>query len=238
MSIASIVLLIFFSAIILIVLALGLIVYSKVKNTYNSFFGNVPVNELLDMREQEMENTQKSIAGMESLERPKIQSDFPDMSIDELKSRDTDEIYAYYHALSTGDFERYRDMHLFNDQMRSTITSAQQTGYSLSAIKVHRQSISSYKKTENSATINIQTSLEGMKKTKILDDKKTQLRVETQWVYVINSDNFNNSLTATLNCPNCGAPVADLAGKFCEHCGSDVTIDYSRSWQLSSIKEC
>ncbi len=217
----------------------GMSMYARAKRTYRRFFGNTSVTELINSREQEIENTPKSVAGMEPLERPKIQRDFPDMSIDELKSRDIDEIYAYYNALKIGNIARYNEMHLFNDQMKSAIDSALRQGYSISDINIHRQSISRYTKTEKTATINIQTAFEGLKSTKgLTDGKKTQLRVETQWVYLLDTDNFDSSLTTTLNCPNCGAPVADLAGKFCEHCGSEVTIDYGRSWHLSYLKEC
>ncbi len=223
---------------ILVLIIFCYVIYINLKNTFRRLFGTNSIAELADIRDFEMEETPKSISGMESIERPKIVEDFPKMSIDELKSRDIDEIFAYYHALENGDFSRYDDNELFNDRMKSAIIAAQKNRYSLSNINIHRQSISRYTKTANTATINIQTSLEGFKKDIAMPDgKKTQLRVQTEWIYLLDPENFNGGLTTTLNCPNCGAPVSGIGNDYCEHCGSEITINYSRSWQLSYINE-
>ncbi len=236
---SAILTLIFFAVPIFAVLIVGFVVYNKLKTSFKSLFGTASISELVDVRAMEIQQTPKSISGMESLERPKIETDFPSMSIDELKSKDIDEIYAYYHALETGDLSRYKDNEQFNDRMKKAVVEAKTDSYSLTDIIIHRQSISRYTRTPENATINIQTSFEGNKKNRQNPQGiKTQLRVETQWVFILEQGNFGQNLTAALNCPNCGAPIANVRDDYCEHCGSNVRIDYSRSWQFSSITEC
>ncbi len=235
----TILVLILFLAPIVAIAVGGFIIYNKAKASLTRIFGTTSISEFADIRDMEIEQTPKSISGMESLERPKIENDFPDMSIDELKSRDIDEIYAYYHALETGDFSRYKDNELFNDMMNSAINEAKKKNFSLTGIKIHRQSISRYAKTADTASIKLQTAFEGTKKdNRNTAGKRTQLKVETEWVYLLSDSNFGRSLTATLNCPNCNAPISNIGDNVCEHCGSDIKIDYSRSWQLSYIVEC
>ncbi len=236
---STILYLVLFLAPAIVLFILGFIVYRKAKLAFRRIFGTTSITEFANIRDIEIEQTPKSISGMESLERPKIETDFPDMSVDELKSRDIDEIYAYYHALETGDFSRYKNNELFNDRMKTAILEAKKNKYSLSDIKIHRQSISRYSKTADTASIKLQTAFEGNKKdTNSPTGARTQLKVETQWVFLLTESNFGQNLTATLNCPNCSAPLSNIDEKICEHCGSEIKIDYSRSWQLSYIVEC
>ncbi len=230
--------LIFFIALILIAIVGVLIAFISVKRTFKRLFGTSNILQLADMRETEMEETPKSISGMESIVRPQISEDFPTMSVDELKSRNADEIFAYYNALESGDISRYKNIKQVDDMLHKTAKEYEKQDTHISGVKIHKHAISRYNKNDENATINFQAAVEYIKKSKVeKDGKKTQVRVKTSWVYLPLESNFNAQGSFAANCPNCGAPMKSLGEKVCHYCHSNIEVDFGRAWVLSSIIE-
>ncbi len=216
----------------------GIIIVNNVKNTIRRLFGTSNLLEVADLQEAEMEDTPKSISGIEQLARPRIEQDFKDMQIDELKSRDADEIYAYYNALSSGNTDRYTELNSVNDKMKMLAQEYKQSNIKISNVKIHKHAISHYEKEDFNAKINFQCAVEYIKKdTENPDGKKTQVRVQTSWVFLPEDSNFSQSGLVAINCPNCGAPLKSITESVCSFCKSYVLINFTKSWILNSIVE-
>ncbi len=237
------ILLIFFIVLILIVIIGVFVAYSSVKRTFKRLFGTSNILELADIRETEMEETPKSISGMESIVRPRIADDFPSMSVDELKSRNRDEIFAFFTALESGDISRYSENSQVNDAMHKKAKEYKMKGTSISGVKIHKHAISNYLKNNSGATIYFEAAVEYIKKegknsrASAVSGKKTQVRVKTSWVYLPTENSFNEQGSFAANCPNCGAPMKSLGDKVCNYCHSKIELDFRKMWVLSEIKE-
>ncbi|MCX7773779.1 MAG: zinc ribbon domain-containing protein, partial [Clostridia bacterium] len=66
---------------------------------------------------------------------------------------------------------------------------------------------------------------------------KTQSRVETEFVFILEDKGLEAGNGAGLNCPNCGAPVRNLGFKTCEYCGTGLVEIAKKVWTLNNIKE-
>ena len=59
--------------------------YRKAKNTMHNLFGTSDIKQLIATRNEETENTPKSVSGMTAVYSPVIQTDFPELNLAELK---------------------------------------------------------------------------------------------------------------------------------------------------------
>ncbi len=210
----------------------------KFKSTLTSLFGSSDLSKVANLREIEMQETPKSISGIESLVRGKIEEDFPSLSIAELKSRNEDEVYEYFSAIQTGDLSRFEENEAINAQLKNISAECTKAQIKFNKIKIHKHAISEYRYKEKLASIKFQLSLEYIKSSADdLSGTKTQSRVQTEWVFMLDSENFGAEIAATINCPNCGATISDLSHRVCEYCMSNIEVDHSRTWQLNSINE-
>ncbi len=226
-------------AIILLCLFVGgFIIVNNIKSTIMRLFGTSNLLEIADMREEEMEDTPKSISGIEQLARPRIEQDFKDMSIDELKSRDADEIYAYYNSLSSGNIDRYGQMHNVNDKLKAIAKQYKVQNIKVSNVKIHKHAISNYEKDDFNALITFQSAVE-YNKTDIDNPggKKTQVRVQTSWIFLPEDANYSQNGLTSVNCPSCGAPLKHIGESVCSFCKSKVLINFTKAWNLNSINE-
>ncbi len=214
-----------------------LIIKAKIKTAMPSFdIDNI--SELANTNKNEMENTPKSINGMESVLRPRVEDDFPDMSLEELKAKNKDEVFAYFSAienLNITHFEKYPNV---NDIIRKKISENKVYKKKFSNLKVHKQAMSDYRVLNNVNTISFQMAIEYMLSSEDTPEAvKTQSRVETQWIWLPDEQNFNSENAKAFNCPNCGAPVSDLNNRVCIYCQTSVEVDFTKSWRLNSILE-
>ncbi len=222
---------------IVIVLVIGFGAYFKVKNSVKKFapeLSNVKnLKELAKRQETELRETPKSVSGMEAIERPRIERDFKDMSLDELKNRNADEVFAYFKALETGDDSYFAKNESVNDQISKLSKETSKNKEQYKSLKIHRQSVSRYEKTNDVPRITFQMAVEYIRK----DGFKYQTRITTQWIYLPEAANFSGKGNISFNCKNCGAPISNIQNKECEYCHSGVEIDYTKAWELSSIEE-
>lgn len=57
----------------------------------------------------------------------------------------------------------------------------------------------------------------------------------TELVYTYDQDQ-NPETTASLTCPNCGAPVRKLGAKQCEYCESILKLDNLEIWKVNRVE--
>ncbi len=216
----------------------GLFLYFKLRSIKRKYFGNTDILDMAKKGELELLENPKSLSGVESLVRPQILEDFPNFSLDELLAKNKDEIFAYYTALKTGDFTHYEDKKSVNDKIVATHDFWVSTGVEVQSTTFHRQVVSSYRKNSDTATIKIQAALmQSRVDSEQKTPKKVQLRIETQWVHILDHSNFNMEGVVSAACPNCAAPLVGKDYINCPYCGSEIIKDFSSSWILTSIGE-
>ncbi len=242
MDFLAIIAVIFFIAIPLTLIIIIVVIVNKVRSAAKSLSPDLMslngIKDFAKRNELELENTPKSINGMESLLTPRIEKDFKGLSIRDLKARNEDEVFAYYRAIETGDMSKFEDNEAINSKITQVIKDNDYLLTAFSGIKVHKHAISNYEKVNGVHTIFFQMAIEYIKKDRHNPSgKKTQIRVETMWVYLPDEKNFTTMNTVgALNCPNCGAPINKNI-KVCEYCSASVETDFSRVWALKNIQE-
>ncbi len=234
------------SILILFLIVVGFLVaayilYTVVKNKIREATGGFNIDKLSELSKTnkiEMQETPKSVNGMESVLRPSLERDFPDMSLEELKSDNIDEIFAYYSAIENFDISHFEKSETINSQLKKEISENKVYKKKFSNIKIHKQAMSDYRVLNNVSTIVFQVALEYMFTDKdILSAVKTQKRIETQWIFLPDEDNFNLDNTKGFNCPNCGAPISNTNNRVCTYCSTAVEIDFTKTWRINSIIE-
>ncbi len=219
----------------------GFIIYNMIKKRVKDVMPDFNVDNLSTLAQtnkNEIENSPKSINGMEPVLRPRIEKDFPDMSLEDLKSQNKDEIFAYFSAIENLDISHFKNYPNVNNQVQKEISENEIYKKKFSNLIMHKQAVSDYRILNNVQTIVFQMAIEYK-----LTDKnntsptKTQNRIETQWIFLPNEDNFDIDNSKAFNCPNCGAAVSDLTNRVCTYCSSAVEINFSKSWKLNSILE-
>lgn len=238
MSIISIIFLIA-SILLLVAVITVVIVVITIKNRANSFlkenFGTTNLKEIERITELDEESTPKSVAGMENIFSPLINKDFPHININELKRM------AENHLLSFLTSDEFTSEHLISDKVRNVITTQIKTRHNtnttINNISFHRTVINSYKKNSNVATITFNTSLEYYLTDDTNQNKRTQERFQTEFIYIIKDPNNKTVRAFGLNCPNCGAPVETLENKICTYCGTGVIDIVKKNWILNDIKK-
>ena len=109
--------------VIILILLLGIIILfiiikSIVSNFLETYFGTRNLKEAIEKSEIEDQNTPKSLASMESLLKPSILKDFPDLNINELKSMGENGILDYFKAINEKDIEVVNN---YNDTIKSFV---------------------------------------------------------------------------------------------------------------------
>lgn len=227
------ILLIVFSVFFVLMVTIYLRVKNKIENFSNSVFGTKNILDGFKKQELELSNTPKSVASMDSVEIPKIQKDFPNLDINEIKSMAQDAVLLYYKSL-----EKRKAQEIFNGteklkhKMQEMVEHCIKENTSYSHIKIHRTVINSYKKSLGMCIIVVQSSLEYI----LNKDKKVQDRVNTELIYVYDNSKLSEEYGISLNCKNCGAPIKELGNKYCPYCGTGVVITTSKVWKIDDIK--
>ncbi len=216
----------------------ALFLYFKLRSIKRKYFGNTDILGMAKKGELELLENPKSLSGVESLVRPQILEDFPNFSLDELLANNKDEIFTYYTALKTGDFTHYEDKKNVNDKIAATHSFWVSKEIEVKSTDFHRQVVSSYRKNSDTATIRIQAAImqrrvDSENKT----PKKVQLRIETEWVNILDHSNFNMEGVTSASCPNCAAPLVGKDFINCPYCGSEIIKDFRTAWVLTSIGE-
>lgn len=221
---------IFLIIILLIILFILYIIY-KVKKFLRENFNSDSLKNLIKETELEEETRMKTLYGMESVYIPILEKDFKELNINELKSIAEENIINCFRCInkkSTKDFKSSSQKVIaWVNEKISSLTEND----TYSDVKIHKTVLNKYEKNNVIATIIFQTAFEYK-----INDKKKQARMQTEFIYIIDSDNIESKAIG-LNCPNCGAPIKSLGDKKCEFCGTGVIDIVKRVWTLNNMKE-
>lgn len=223
---------IFWFIFLLVLLAVLILIFTliyKIRQFLQQGFNTTNIKDIIKQTELEEETRPKTLYGMESVYLPILKKDFKELNINELKSYAEKNIIECLTAIKNKDktFESKSDKVL--TWVNEKINNAKENMYE--NVKIHKTILNRYEKTSSIATLTFQTALEYK-----INDKKIQSRIETQFIYIIDSDKTENNAIG-LNCPNCGAPIKSLGEKQCVYCSAGVVDIVKRVWSLNNIKE-
>ena len=185
----------------------------------------------------EIEEEPKSVSSMDSIYLKRIENDFPDLNINELKSSAENVIIDTLNAIENKDRESLISSERVNSYINSKINDLKDDSATYNNIKFHKTVITNYNRTDSVATIHIASSIEYLYKKNDEASKKVQTRFKCEYIYIIDSSKIGNVKALGLNCPNCGAPIKTLGHKHCEYCNSGVIDIVKKNWTINNIKE-
>ena len=225
----------------------------KVREISKSAFGTENFMEGYKQQETELANTPRSVNGMTNVLLPSITRDFSEFRYEEAKSKSEAFIRAYLDAIEAKDISKLKIGQISQaviDKTEEIINDiiSQNLKVYYDSIVIHRTEISNYLKRDGFCTVNFQSSVGFINYCLDSDGKvvngrkdlKRQTVFETSYTYIQDSDKLQESgnySSASLSCPNCGAPIKNLGSKFCEYCGSGVKEINIYSWSFTDIKE-
>ena len=216
-------------------------VRNKIKNLSQEIWGTKSLIEGIRKQELETASTPKSIMGMEKLDLPKLNKDFKELNINELKRDSEMKIVNCLNAIETKNTDNLKE-DILNVWVSSKLEDLKDNVVSYDNIKFHNTILNRYEKNNAVATIKIQTALEYIYKKNNKSPRKIQTRFELEYIYIIDSTklgSYQNILG--INCPNCGAPIKSLSQESCDHCKTGLVIYIKditkKAWILNNIKE-
>ncbi|HHZ06820.1 MAG TPA: zinc ribbon domain-containing protein [Clostridiales bacterium] len=221
---------------------------NKVKRASRALFDTDNLIEGIQKSDLELEATPRSISSTEPGALPRIARDFPELSIEQLKSMNEAKILKVLNAIETGDTNSVANE---CEKVKAFVLSAVQDNaeahikVSFEQIAIHKCAIHRYIKDSTKANIMFQSSLSYIISKENFDNtnqsnierKKYQDRITTEWVYWLSDSNFDYSHTAHATCPSCGAPITNMGDKFCQYCGTAVVVDFKKTWEFNNIKQ-
>ncbi len=224
---------------VILLLIVGLILYirAKAKEASLLLFGTEDLKEGFEQIEAEYAATPKSVSAVTSLYLPKIVRDFPEFSVEQMKTRAENVLVSYLQALDQKSTTLPADCTPeFRQQLVLEIQESRnkQTDLQYKEIKLHRTEIAGYKKVPGRCIITFQTALQSKNGTKLVQSKWN-----TEAIYVQDSQVTDTELDAGLglNCPNCGAPITTLGKKICEYCGTEVMELNIHIWAFNRVTQ-
>lgn len=226
---------IFFTIVFLVVV--GFIIYFYIKHKVGLFtkkyFGTTSLKEAIDKSELIEENTPKSISSMEPVLKSKIESDFPDLNLNEIKRLSESVILDIFDILNKKEkTEKYNEkVNIWINTKLGKFTK----DVHFDSIKIHKTTVRNYEKRSGVATLKIASSLEYYCSENGNRHKK-QDRFILEYIYIIDSDKYKGKVVG-LNCPNCGANIKSLGNKTCVYCGTGVKDIVKRTWSINNIDE-
>jgi len=228
---------------LLILVVVSFIFYLKIKTDINVFlkkiFGTCSLKDIVRKHNYEMQETPKTLYGMDSVYMNTISKDFPDLNINELKVMAESYIIKCLSAIESKNKE---NLNFGNEKLDSFIISKiDDLGDSIvrfDSIKIHRTILNCYEKNKSVATLKFQTAIEYRYKKDNDEYKKIQDRFSTEFIYIIDERQVSGPSKALgLNCPNCGAPISNVGEKYCNYCGSGIKDIVKRVWILNDISQ-
>lgn len=223
--------------IILIAFIVGLIIYFKIKIRIildkHGFLG-LNLKDIIQNARIEDQEIPKSLSSMDSIYMSNIKRDFPDLNIQELKSKTEKVILDCYNAIESKDSSGLKGkIKSFTDDL---IADYNNKSVSFDDFKFHNTVVSGYKNENGVITISFGSSFQYFLN---VDGKsvKTQDRARVEFIYIIDTDKvLNDKKVLGLNCPNCGSPIKSLGNKSCSYCGSGIKEIFGKIFTCNNIK--
>ncbi len=230
---------------LVVLLLLGGIVFCiifitrTVRGFLQTYFHADNLKDAIENSKIEDENTHKSISSMESIYLDKIEKEFPDLNINELKSKAEANIINVLDTIESKNIENLKNK---NEKVvaftQHKIDDLKEDKADIDNIKIHKTLLNKYDVNNGIATMTFASSLEYYYKKGSEVGHKIQTRFKTEFIYIIDASKLHNNVKGLgLNCPNCGAPVKTLGHKHCEYCNSGVIEIVKKVWVINNIKE-
>lgn len=241
-----------FLGIVFGILFLLLLLYVYIISKFRALgFKSFRISSLKKEIEDNVSDEPKQISGMTRVYLPRIIDDFKDFNIEEIFLLSEKSIRAILSAIENKDISilEGKDFNLINKKLKLQLEDLINSDilYKYDDIKFHKHAISNYVNSNGVATISISSSLEyyysKKKDGKVIDkkEKKIQTRYLTKYVYLVNSDAYENEINVYgINCPNCGAVIPSLGSKKCKYCNTSLNIqvvDLLKCWKLIEFRE-
>ncbi len=230
---------------LVVLLLLGGIVFCiifitrTVRGFLQTYFHADNLKDAIENSKIEDENTHKSISSMESIYLDKIEKEFPDLNINELKSKAEANIINVLDTIESKNIENLKNK---NEKVvaftQHKIDDLKEDKADIDNIKIHKTLLNKYEVNDSIATITIASSLEYFYKKGKDIGHKIQTRYKTEFIYIIDASKLHNNVKGLgLNCPNCGAPVKTLGHKYCEYCNTGIVEIVKKVWIINNINE-
>lgn len=202
--------------------------YFYIKRKIKNIVGNIDFKEVMKVHDEEIP---RSLSSMDSLYLKEIKKDFPDLNINELKSKVEKYILEIHNCIESKSINKKIDNEKVKEYIKARIDDSKNIDYK--DIKIHKTVVSKYKKEKGVCTIVFATAFEIRE-----DDIKKQKRIDSELIYVYDSSKTPDNIKSFgINCPNCGAPIKTLNHKSCSYCGSGVIDIVKKTFVLNNIKE-
>ncbi len=216
-----------------------LFISRRVREFLQTYFHANTLKEAIENSKIEDENTHKSISSMESIYLDKIRTDFPDLNLNELKSKAEANIINVLDTIESKNIDKLDNK---NEKVvsftQNKIDDLKDEKVTIDNIKIHKTLLNKYEVGNGIATIQIASSLEYFYKKGNQVGHKVQTRFKTEFIYIIDASKLNNNVKGLgLNCPNCGAPVKTLGHKHCEYCNTGIIEIVKKVWIINNINE-
>lgn len=228
---------------IVIAILIGIaIIKHKVNATTQKYLGMSASQtaDLISKGLKEEVTTPKSISNLSAVYKPKLQRDFPGMQFGQFESMAKNALTSALNAIESEDTSILKDTTLsFNKKVEEIISDnkSRKLIEHFDNYQMHRISISDYKKTSDTASVDFEisfqcnhfyTSTDG-RNVENKENTLTQYAARVQLVYGRSFE--EDTAVYSHNCPNCGAPVYAVGeNKVCEYCGCGFTESFDKSW--------
>lgn len=226
------------------------IVYSKIKSAVGSANMQSLKYAMKEAKNAEKAeySREKSVKGMTNVLEDEILYDFHDFNKDFLFSTCQSNLTKIFNCLESKDVSKIQNDDNFTylkDYISEQVEDMNSNGIyeKFDNIHFYRHAISSYQKKQGKATIKVSSTLSyyyatNRKDKKAFPDVPKQTRYTSEFVYICDESKLDDdSLTFSIHCPNCGAPLKHLKDNRCEYCSSYVEkIDF-KIWKMASYKE-
>lgn len=219
-------------------------------------FGVRSLKQGIEQQADLLAETPKSVAGMTKVYLPQIEKDFPEFNWAQFKQMADNMLMQVLAAIGSGDMSHLSDASPeLQSQIRLQIADLERRGQRerYSAVKIHKTEISHYIKSGGLCVLKLQSAVEYFhdvenisgdraEHTSIHDSEDNrrmeQTKYETELVYIQDIEKVKDKGSGmALICPQCGAPVTRLGGKFCEYCGAGITPVNIHVWSIHKVKQ-
>lgn len=196
-------------------------------------FSGVNLSDVINESKIEDMEQPKSLSSLDSVYLTNINRDFPELNINELKSKAEKVILDSYNAVESKDVSNLNGKFLsFVEDMMNDYKDKK---VSFEEFKFHNTVVSKYSNDKGIATIVFGSSYEYILN---IDgnQRKVQDRARVEFIYVIDIDKVPSNLRALgINCPNCGSPIKSLGIKTCSYCGSAIREVFGHVFTCNNI---
>ena len=167
----------------------------KVREFLMTYFNTPSLKQAIENSKIEDENTHKSIASMESVYLDRIENDFPDLNMNELKSKAEANIINVLDTIESKNIDHLKNK---NEKIvaytQHKIDDLKDKKVDIDNINIHKTLLNKYDVNNGIATMTFASSLEYYYKKGSEVGHKIQTRFKTEFIYIIYNPNFLNYL--------------------------------------------